>query len=417
MKPCKTLHIIISFFILSSFFSSKISAQKIDTDSLLNVIIQDMRIKNDYQQNIKRSLLGKKLAPDYLDFHLLLGRNYDLIKQKDSARYYYNYVIEKNPKYEDAYLYLINLDIQDKQYTEAEVVVNKAIEIYPENKNFRLQRISIYALQNDSKNEAKYLKTIKAKYPEDPQIQQLIVDLYSTLNSNRIGVYYSLTSIDREGVGPWHLGSVDYIRQKKWGSLIGRVSYANRYSYDMSIAKGIQFEAESYIYTGKKTYSYFDAAYSPDVVFPKIRLAYSFYYNWKSWEADLGFRYTKSGSADLTAINIGTGKYIGSFWLNFRTYLQKHNPAFIFSSRYYLKTKFDYLTLIGGYGTSPDDRTTLGQLEQRVQLSSYRMTAGYSKLFSSHYIIGISATYNNQEYAENARQKEVEAGLSFQYKF
>jgi YaiO family outer membrane protein len=416
MKHIKTLHIAL-YFILFLFLSPKSMGQKIDTDSLLNVIVQDMRIKNDYQQNIKRSLLGKKLAPDYLDFHLLLGRNYELTNNRDSARYYYNYVIEKNPKYEDAYLYLINLDIQDKEYTEAEVMVNKAIALNPDNKNFRLKRISIYALQNDTENEAKYLKTIKAKYPDDPQIQQLIVDLYSTLNSSRIGVYYNLTTINREGVGPWHLGSVNYIRQKKWGSLIGRVSYANRYSYDMSISKGVQFEAESYIYTGKRTYSYLDAAYSPDDVFPKIRLAYSFYYNWNSWEADLGVRYTKSGSSNLTAINIGAGKYIGSFWLSFRTYIQKYNPAFMFSTRYYLKTKFDYLSLIGGYGTSPDDRTTLGQFEQRVQLSSYRITAGYSKLFSSHYIVGILATYNNQEYAENARQKEVEIGLSFQYKF
>ncbi len=70
----------------------------------------------DYKLNVERGLLGKKLAPDYIDFHLALGRNYDLLKVQDSARFYYNYVIEKNPRYEDAFLYLINLDLEDKNY-------------------------------------------------------------------------------------------------------------------------------------------------------------------------------------------------------------------------------------------------------------------------------------------------------------
>jgi hypothetical protein len=33
--------------------------------------------------------------------------------------------------------------------------------------------------------------------------------------------------------------------------------------------------------------------------------------------------------------------------------------------------------MIAGYGTSPDDRVTIGQLEQRVSLTSYRIGAGY----------------------------------------
>ena len=151
------------FLIFTFLFSiQSVKAQKINTDSLLSVILQDM--KNNpphYELNVQRGLLGKKLAPDYLDYYLLLGRNHELLQHKDSARYYYNYVIEKNPKYEDAFTYLINLELIEKNYIEGAAITNKAIEMYPDNRNFRLKRIAFYSSQNDTKNEEKYLKSIK----------------------------------------------------------------------------------------------------------------------------------------------------------------------------------------------------------------------------------------------------------------
>ena len=77
-------------------------------------------IKN-YERNIQRALLGKKIAPAYLDYYLLLGRNYDFLKNTDSARYYYKYYIEKNVANEDAFNYLINLELEDKKYKEADL--------------------------------------------------------------------------------------------------------------------------------------------------------------------------------------------------------------------------------------------------------------------------------------------------------
>lgn len=420
MKNTKTLNIIGTLFFLFFFSNQTTGQRKIDTDSLLNVIIKDM--KNNpptYKQNIEKALLGKKAAPDYLDYHLLLGRNHELVKQTDSARYYYKYIIEKNPGYEDAFLYLINMEIEAGNYDEAEIIVNKAIEQFPDNRTLRFRKIAIYELKKDTENEAKYLKSIKAKYPEDNEIQQYLNILYSKTNFERIGAYYDITVIDREGIGPWHLASLEYMRQRKWGSLIGRINYSDRNnSSDPDTSTGLQYEVESYFFTGKTNYSYIDIAYSPDIVFPKIRLGYSYFHNFKKgWEADLGLRYTETADDKITTLNLGLGKYIGSYWLNLRTYFQENQPAFLLSSRYYYNTKFDYLTLMAGYGTSPDNMVTIGQLEQRVTLSSYRFSAGYSKLINNNYIFGILATYNNQEYTINQRQNEIDIAITIQYKF
>ena len=421
MKSIKITYFVKLFFCLFLLSVQNIKAQrKIDTDSLLSVIIQDMKTDHpDYQQNIQRALLGKKLAPDYLDFHLVLGRNYDLTKIKDSARYYYKYVIDKNPVYEDAFLYLINMDIEEEKYEEGLIITNKAIDLYPNSKPFQLRRIAIYALQGDTENELKYVKSVRLKFPHDADIEQRLYLLYNKINYDRIGAYYNVTTIDRSGVGPWHLVSVDYLRQRLWGSIIGRVNYARRRSSDTIMSTGLQLEAESYIFSKKNNYSFINVAFSAADAFPKIRLAYSYFRNFKKgWEADLGARYIiMQDNSDLKTLNIGVGKYLGSYWLNLRTYIQKDSPSLTFTSRYYFNTKYDYITLMTGYGTSPDDRTTAAQYDRRVFLNSYRLSAGFATLVKTHYIIGILITDNEQEYKKDKFQRELNFAFSLQYKF
>jgi YaiO family outer membrane protein len=119
---------------------------------------------------------------------------------------------------------------------------------------------------------------------------------------------------------------IQYIRERSWGSLIGRINYVNRLSSGISVSDGIQLEAESYFFTGKMNYSYLGAGYSLDPVFPKLRLAYSFYQNFKKgWEADLGVRYIKAENAEIKTVVLGVGKYIGSYWINFRSFIQNTN--------------------------------------------------------------------------------------------
>jgi YaiO family outer membrane protein len=422
MRNNKILNIV-SFFILIFIFSSqKISAQKIDTDSLLTVIMKDMQNEKNYAKNIQRALMAKKIAPNYLDYYLILGRNYDLLKNKDSAIYYYNYFIKKTNSNEDAFNYLINIELEKENYFEVEKTIDQAIQMHPENRDFQKKKIVLYQLQKDIKKEYNYIQSLQLKYPNDPEIKQSLFLIESKINSDRLGVNYSYTTFNRKGYGPWHLGSIQFIRERGWGSLIGRINYANRLTSGESIAEGKQFEAESYFFTGENNYSYVSIAYSQDVVFPKLRVGYSFHQNFKKgWEADLGFRYIESENTETKIIVLGVGKYIGSYWINFRSYLQHndkdYHPSFSLTTRYYFDTKYDYVSLVAGYGTSPDERTTIGQFEQRVSLNSYRIGAGYYKLFNNHYLTGIQTTFNNQEYAPNLKQNELEISLMFQYKF
>ncbi|HEY6144160.1 MAG TPA: YaiO family outer membrane beta-barrel protein [Flavobacterium sp.] len=412
----------ILFLVLGMMKSNVVFAQKIDVDSLLNVAAKEVNKDKNYESALKKTHLGIKLAPDYLDFHLLTGRIYQLTNVKDSARYYYHYVIDRNPDYEEAFTYLINMDIEDKSYSDAEVDVDKAIQAHPGKKEFRYKKITIYELQGEKEKSETYLKEMQALFPNDPAFK-LHYFIEDTRNeSDRIGVNYNFTNFNRKGYGPWHYGSLQYIRQRNWGTAIARINYSNRYAFGQSVINGIQYEAESYLFMGKKSYSYIGAAYSDDPVFPKLRLGYSFYHNFnKGWETDLGVRYIDTEYVNFATAVLGIGKYLGSYWLNLRSYLQFDNstvyPAFTLTSRYYFNTRFDYLTLIAGYGTSPDERTTLGQIEQRLSLDSFRIGGGYFRLFGEHYITGLLLSVNDQEYVFGSKQIETEIALMFQYQF
>lgn len=413
----------IFFFILSAFmFSINSSAQKIDTDSLLVKTSYELNTNKNYEKAIQMAHLGIEKAPDYLDFHLILGRSYMLTKQADSARFYLNHVIDKNPKYKDAFLYLTKLEIEEKNSPNANVTADKALQFYPEDKDFYILKLQAISLENDEEKTISFLTNLTKKYPTDSDLQQQLIELKYKSVSDRLGINYNITTFDRDGIGPWHLLGVQYVRERKKLSLIGRLNYADRHSLGSSINSGVQYELETYFKNNKKSYSNANLSFSNATVFPKLRLSYSYYHNLnKGWEGDIGMRYTKTTDKNLYAGVIGLSKYIGSYWLNFKSYWQsdedKIHPAFTATARYYFDTKYDYFTILAGYGTSPDERALSDQLQQRIALNSYRIGVGYYKILFNHFCTGIQTGLNHQEYIPNNFQNEIDLSLSIQYKF
>ncbi|PZD79469.1 YaiO family outer membrane beta-barrel protein [Mesonia sp. K7] len=407
------------------FLVGNIVFSQINTDSLLIKSLEDYK-EEKYELVIKQSHTAIKVAPDYLDFYQLLGRTHQSLKQTDSARYYYKYVIDRNTAYQASFTYLANLEIAEENYEEAHLVLDKAIETHPEEKDFQYKKYALYQIESNYEQAYEYGKELSQRNPQDQDLTQELIWIESKFKTDRIGLNYSLTLIDRENVGPWHLPSIQYIRERSWGSLIGRVSYANRFFDGASIIDGFQYELESYVFMGKekKNYSYGQVSYSPDIVFPEWQLGYSYYHNFnKGWETELGIRYRKIKTPDdsFVAGVAGLGKYIGSYWVNLRGYFLNYDskvyPAITLTTRCYMNTRYDYATIILGYGSSPDERSIQGLINQRLSASSYRAGLGYFRLLGEHYVIGIQGVYNNQEYIEGETQNELELFTTLQYKF
>ncbi|MFT7165116.1 MAG: YaiO family outer membrane protein, partial [Flavobacterium sp.] len=333
-----------------------------------------------------------------------------------------NHVINENTKYKEAFSYLTILEIQDKNLVNANSCIDKALNYYPDDLRFNTLKLQILELENDDDKTFNYLHYLIAKYPANTDLKQKLTQLKVKSDSDRIGINYNYTAFSRSSVGPWQLTSLQYIRERKKITLISRLSYADRQSFGNSISSGIQYEFETYIKNNQKSYSFINTSFSDDIVFPKLRLGYSYFHNFKkAWEGDIGVRYTQTIDNDIYASVIGIGKYIGSYWLNLRSYLQINNkevnPAFTATARYYFDTKYDYVTVLAGYGSSPDERVSLVDLEQRISLNSYRIGAGYFRQFGNQFITGAQIMLNHQEYIVNKFQNEADIFLTLQYKF
>ena len=277
-------------------------------------------------------------------------------------------------------------------------------------------------LDNNDAKTLEYLNLFAAKFPKDSSIKNRILDLKLNYNSDRIGANFTMTAFDRSGMGPCYLSNLQYIRQREKVTLIGRYNYSDRKSYGQSIANGSLTEVESYVKWNKKHYSFANIGIGSATLFPKLRLNYSSFISIvPKWEMEVGVRYNKNTSSENYSTALGLGTYIGSGWLNLKSYLnldsQKKYPSFTATYRYYMSSRYDYYAASLGYGTSPDERETLSQYDQRIALSSYRIGLGYSKLLYKKWIIGILGNYNRQEYFLKKYQNEITTSIQLQYLF
>ena len=226
-------------FALNIILGSSIYSQKINADSLLVKTNYQINVAKNYPKGIELAQLGIKTAPTYLDFHEALGKAYKQSGQADNAREQLNYVIDRNPKYKDSFIYLIELETAQKNIPGANAALDKAMLQYPDDKDFQLLKLRVLALEKDDAKSATYLNELVKQYPSDPDLKKQLDELNSTSVSDRIGVNYNFTTFSRDEVGPWQLVGLQYIRERRKLTLIGRVNYADRKSLGESVASGI----------------------------------------------------------------------------------------------------------------------------------------------------------------------------------
>lgn len=403
------------FFIFSGY------AQKINSDSLLLEGLKSLK-QQDYKKAIEQGRLGVKIAPEYTDFHMLLGRVFMKTNKPESAQYYFNHVIATNPIYKDAFTNSINIFNSTKEYDNALERVDKAIEHFGEDKDFYDLKLKTLQLKKQSPELVSFLNEMIQRYPNKTKFQELLSIEESKFISDRIGINHTYSTFNRDGVGPWNLTGIQYVRERKKNTFIGRINYVDRRGNGTSLRTGYQFEVDSYIKTGKNGNSIFSVAFSNDDVFPKLRLSYSYLYSFENgWEVDAGLRYIKpSNNENIYVTALGLGKYFGSSWVNVSTFLFSGKSDNFLSIggtyRYYFNTKDDYFSVVAGYGNSPDETLNLTPNINQVSLDSYRAGAGFNKIIGKKVILSLQFIANRQEYISEKYQNQFNFYAGLQYK-
>jgi YaiO family outer membrane protein len=203
-------------------------------------------------------------------------------------------------------------------------------------------------------------------------------------------------------LSPWRAVSLSYSRRTGFGTVIGRINYANRFD-----SHGWQYEMDAYPKFADGFYSYLNAGYSSYSIFPKYRLGASLYYSLPfSFEIEAGIRYLTFATSNVRIFTGSLGKYYSNYWFSFRTYItpsvSRASYSYSIITRYYLSGADDYLSLSLGTGISPDDRSNDGI----NLLISKKISGEYQVKIERQFILDLTAGFYREEYsAENFRNR------------
>jgi YaiO family outer membrane protein len=409
--------------ILTLFVWSKSSyAQKdLDSDELFKMA-RDMAFeKKDYPKAIELCQQALVKSPNYEDIRVFLGRIYIWNDKLDDARKELNQVLKLNPKNKEAISSFIDLEYWNDNSLEALEYCNKGLGFYPNDEELSIKKGKVL---NDLKRFDEALKLINQvieRYPQNTDARTLAARIRDNASQSFLTLSYDYFYFDKNynsslHESPWHLASLAYSRGTKYGTVIGRITYANRFGDN-----GYQAEIDAYPRISKTFYSYVNLGYSADSpVFPKFRNGFSLYANLpKSFEGEVGYRYLKF--TDATWIyTTSVGKYIGNYWFNLRAFFvpgeSDFSQSYTLTTRYYFGGSFDFLSIGIGTGISPDESRNV-LLDGQKKLNSVKANFTYSRVIKERNILSFNASWFNEQQSGKPNGNQLDAGFSFRRQF
>ncbi len=437
-----------------------------DKDFLLkkaSVLSEQKQYRQAYtiaEQLMHKYPYNKTYRSAYMDNLVASGLSYQKQEVWDEALAEFKKVLAVSP-YDSAALYAsINLYNAQKEHDSALAMADKGLRYYPSSIGFIRQRAVTLEKMRMYKDAAVEADKLVAAQPSQKNIDYADY-LKGKMYKNQFGLYYQQSTYNT-AMTPYRIVTVEYRRFFKEGSFAGRVNVGGRHE-----RAGLQFEGDLYYNHTKTLYSYAVAAYSQDLnVFPELRLGYSLFKGWKhDWETELGVRYVKVQSVIDSIVTIAPdeediykitqrasmvsgvasiAKGLGDFWFNLRGYLIFDNPERYMSindpdgnvgqrqttdqqhtyhslqltARYYMNERQEYMYVIGGLGTSPDDRSRVILIPQLAgNWLTRSVTVGYQKTVHHRTTFGAAVGWSNNRIGVDRYLNQYDLYLSLTRKF
>lgn len=403
---------------ITILYAHTLTAQeKLSSDELFVQAREAAFKQKDYPKAIAICRQALSISAGYTDIRVFLGRLYFWNGQTDSSRLTLDRALKENPGHEDAALAAASIAYFTDRYNDALAYCETGLQHHPKSPDLLLQKAKILTATREYKAAARLTDTLLSIDPKNTDARALAARIRDFSSANRIGISYDYTHFGKQFDDPWHLVSLDYGRSTKYGSVIGRVNYTNRFK-----TNGVQFEVDAYPSIAKNFYAYVNFGYSPDEsVFPKYRGGFSLYANLpKGFEADAGFRYLNFGS-DTWIYTGSLGKYYKNFWFNLRAYVTPNHDrishSYAFTTRYYLGGADDFAHISIGTGISPDDRAQAIQLNSNYKLLTHKISGGYRFTHKKLNVFLVNLGYARVEYLPETKDNQITAGIGYQRRF
>lgn len=407
--------IVIAFLSAYSF----VSAQKqLSSDELFKSARYAAFEDKNYDKAKLYARQALAISPTYADIEIFLGRIFTWNKQYDSARYHFLKVLTQSPDNEEASIAYADLEYWNDHYEESLKICNEGLTLHPASEALLLRKAKNLNAAKKFKEAGIITSQLLKLNGYNTAALALASTLKDAVSVNKISISYEHSSFDKQFDKPWHLGSISYGRQTKFGSITARMNYANRFG-----SSGVQGEIDAYPRISKTFYSYVSFGYSGNVgVFPKYRAGFSLYANLpKSFEAEAGLRYLYFTNS-TKVYTFYVGKYYKSFLFSARTYITPSggsvSQSYSIAARCYFKSSEDYIGLSLGTGISPDDNNQNIQFNtKQSKLTSKQVSASFNHTFLKWNVISISAGLINQEYQPTVKGNQLNLSAALSHRF
>lgn len=340
-------------------------------------------------------------APEYHDVRVYLARLLLWQQEYDLARDQLYIVLDFMSGHADALNALIDAELWTDRLEDALRVCQTALDFHPDNQDFLWKKARVLYLQKDYAGSADTLDRLLEINPGHADALQLDRQIQNVSRAWEFGQNYRWDTLSRKtkDPDPWHFFSLDVTYVAGWGTLTGRINYAER-DFGAGGIQGTQFELESYPKFSERFYAYFNAGYSSARAFPRYRLGGELYSNLpEGWEVSTGLRYLEFSDSRAFLFTGSLGKYIQNYWISIRPYISSESGGSAFSGllwlRRYFRSADDYLGVLAGFGTAPMD---LNFVEDILRSSSYRIGLEIKKPLSRLLFLRGHIRFEREEY-------------------
>ncbi len=185
----------------------------------------------DYEKAKELAYQALDQSPNYADIDIFIGRIYSWNHQYDSARFHFTKVLNANPSNEDASVAFADLEYWNDHYQSSLDICNKALTYYPQSEDLLLRKAKNLKELKQYKEAGLVTDDLLKKDQHNTAAHALATSLKDVTSVNKITISYENSSFDKQYDKAWNLGSISYGRHTKFGTVIGRINYANRFCY------------------------------------------------------------------------------------------------------------------------------------------------------------------------------------------
>jgi len=219
----------------------------------------------------------------------------------------------------------------------------------------------------------------------------------------------------------WHLSSIQAKFKSKEITYMGFVNYGQvlNKTTDPFQKINMQYRLDVYPMIGDNNYAYLSYAYSGSEIFPSHQARGIFYHQFgKGYETSLGMYYMRWDKPFIVYTG-SIAKYYKNYWFSLRPYFQFKEgnlyQSYLLFARRYFNNPEDYLNLMVGYGSAPDEQAYLYNYENIYSMKSFNFQLNYQKS-TDHWLFLIGAGLKMEEYKENETRNHLHLEIGISYK-